>query len=297
MREWGHYERTIGSVLAVNKLQFDANGNVIQKPDYEAVYTKGDGTVPLLSSERLGRGLDLNGIAVKRIPFVSTRDRFKDSIVEHTALTANQDVWNTILNSLKSNSLQARADKVVRRGFAHHANSTAFRPPLPLQDPSDLESGEAYYIKFTGADRLTVTDAQGNTNTPIEGTMLDKQVPGVIISENATSADVNLGAELAFGQSYSFSFRSFGQPIEIELTKGKGNAPENVTQVVRYLDVNLPAGTVIMLKITAGGVENARYDVDGDGMFESTIAPSGSAIGSAASDVQAPVVTQSSGWR
>lgn len=88
-----YYRFTIGKVLAVNKFQFDREGNAVQVHDYEVAYTQGDGTAPQLSTERVGLGLDLNGPAVKRIAFVSSHNSFKDNIVEHTALTANPEVW------------------------------------------------------------------------------------------------------------------------------------------------------------------------------------------------------------
>lgn len=138
---------------------------------------------------------------------------------------------------------------------------------------------------------MAVTDAQGNTNAPLEGSPFDLRVPGVLMSQNDNSADVIFGAELTADQSYTLSFHSVGKPIEIDLTKGKGNAPEDASQIIRYLDVNLPAGTAVMLKITAFEVENARYDADGDGSFESIIDPTASAIGESARDVEAPVLT------
>src|SRR5207244_4349835 len=136
-----YYRFTIGKVLAVNRFQFDSQGQVRQVHDYEVTYTQGDGTAPLLSTERIGRGLDLNGSGVKRIPFVSTHDHFKDDIVEHTALTANPEVWDAILNSLKSTSQQARAETLPRGSFSmHHAT---LRGSSTLQEPTTLDSGEA----------------------------------------------------------------------------------------------------------------------------------------------------------
>src|SRR2546426_75491 len=56
-----------------------------------------------------------------------------------------------------------------------------------LQQSTTVESGESYYLSITGADRVIVTDGQGNSNTHIEGTPFDKRVPGVQIAENEDS--------------------------------------------------------------------------------------------------------------
>ncbi len=157
-----------------------------------------------------------------------------------------------------------------------------------LQQSTTSRSGESYYLTITGADRVIVTDAHGNSNTHIVGTPFDERVPGVQISENEDSADVNFAADLSPKQSYTLTFRSVGKPIEINLTKGQGNEPGTATQIIRYLDLNLSTGTVLMLKITAQGVQNLRYDADDNGSFESSIKPTASAIGESARDVEAP---------
>lgn len=84
-------------------------------------------------------------------------------------------------------------------------------------------------------------------------------------------------------------FRSTGQPIFLEVVKGVGNqAP---MQAVRYLDLNLPVGMMAMLRLTPEGVEELRYDKDGDGRFEKVVAPTASVIGTAALDMLPPVIT------
>ena len=173
-----------------------------------------------------------------------------------------------------------------RFGYIDHKGRIA-----ALQKSTTADSGESYYLNITGADRVVVTDGQGNSNTHIEGTPFDKRVPGVQIAENEDSADVNFGADLPPEQSYTLTFRSVGKPIEIKLTKGQGNAPETATRIIRYLDLNLPSGTALMLKITGQRVENVRYDADGNGSFESIIQPTASAIGELARDAEAPIVT------
>ena len=47
----------------------------------------------------------------------------------------------------------------------------------------------------------------------------------------------------------------------------------------------------MILNITPLGVENLRYDADGDGVFESPLEPTAAAIGESARDADAPVIT------
>jgi probable HAF family extracellular repeat protein len=284
-----HYERTIVKVFAVNKAQFDSEGRVVRVQDYSPKYGLGDGTVPLLSAERISPSKDLNGTVVTKIRKISTHDHFIDDDVEHGALAANPRVWDDILSALTATQVAHNRS----RPPALFQNASLKSPNLraPLQQPTMVESGESYYFNIIGADRVVVTDALGNSNTQIEGTPFDKRVPGVQIAENEVSADLNFGSELTANQSYTLTFRSTGKPIEIDLTKGQGNAPETATQIIRYLDLNLPTGTALMLRVTAQGVENLRADADGDGVFETTIEPTAAAIGASAQDTNAPIVT------
>ena len=48
-----------------------------------------------------------------------------------------------------------------------------------------------------------------------------------------------------------------------------------------------------MLKITPQGVQNLRYDADGNGTFETSITPTVSVTGALASDAEPPTITVS----
>jgi hypothetical protein len=61
-------------------------------------------------------------------------------------------------------------------------------------------------------------------------------------------------------------------------------------QAIRYLDVNLPTGTKVLLNFSANGIENLKYDADGDGFFESEILPTTAVSGANALDKTAPSV-------
>jgi hypothetical protein len=85
--------------------------------------------------------------------------------------------------------------------------------------------------------------------------------------------------------------RSGTSPIALEIMKG---TDVTTTMATRYQDLDFPAGTEALLKTTPdapGGVERLKIDRDGDGTFETEVAPTVEVEGPAAEDVEPPVVT------
>jgi hypothetical protein len=76
--------------------------------------------------------------------------------------------------------------------------------------------------------------------------------------------------------------------MEIEVVKGVDY--ENATQQVRYSNLVLPANVLIELKLTPNGIENVRYDSNGDGFPETQINPTVSVVGALAKDITQPVL-------
>lgn len=98
------------------------------------------------------------------------------------------------------------------------------------------------------------------------------------------------GADLTGEQFYDLTFQSFGKPIQIDINRSADNTIASQTQVIRYLDLNYPAGINFKLKLTPAGFESVRYDADGDGKFESVIEPTAFAEGVLAKDNQPPSI-------
>jgi hypothetical protein len=143
----------------------------------------------------------------------------------------------------------------------------------------------AYYLQARGLNSIQVTDASGNSNAPLAGSVFGAKLADVTYQLGLNSISIITPTT----QSYTLTFRSTGQPIFLEVVKGTGNqAP---TQAVRYLDLNLPVGVMAMFKLTPEGVEDLRYDKDGDGRFEKVVTPTASVVGAAALDISPPVIT------
>jgi hypothetical protein len=89
-------------------------------------------------------------------------------------------------------------------------------------------------------------------------------------------------------KTYTITFRTGAYPIALEMLKGIDNV--RPTQTIRYVDLSLPANVTAMLKITPQGVENLRYDKDGDVVFETEVTPTVSVTGAMAQDQTPPVI-------
>jgi hypothetical protein len=63
------------------------------------------------------------------------------------------------------------------------------------------------------------------------------------------------------------------------------------TLAVRYNELTLSSSVTAMLRITPQGMEDLRYDEDGDGVFEKTVAPTASVTGALALDREMPSLT------
>lgn len=149
--------------------------------------------------------------------------------------------------------------------------------PRPPTQPS-------YYVTLKGVSFVSITDASGNTNTPIDGTFALK-VPNVSYD---LLGEKSVLISMPTNQTYTMTFQVGTSPVMVESIKGLNNVKP--TQIIRYRDKTLPVGVTAMLKITAAGVEDLRYDADGDGTFETIVAPTVRVEGDTASDVTPPVV-------
>jgi len=153
--------RTIGKAIAISETICDSPGvncRSVNGTKFEKVY--GDGTAPLLSTERIGNGLNLNAPGSIKIPFTSTKPADDDSY-EHTFLTQNPAVWAAIRTALSPASpQQAKAPSPKSRAIilAHHKVNA--RSAFTLDDqPTQVEGAPGYYLHATGIDFINVSDA------------------------------------------------------------------------------------------------------------------------------------------
>ncbi|MEP6742669.1 MAG: DUF4214 domain-containing protein [bacterium] len=94
-------------------------------------------------------------------------------------------------------------------------------------------------------------------------------------------------AIMPVGQTYTINLRSGANPMILEVTQGTDTV---TTRAIRYHDFAVPSGVNLRLQITSQGIDALRYDADGDGTFESTVAPAASVTGPPAQDNNPPSV-------
>jgi probable HAF family extracellular repeat protein len=274
----------------------------------DALATSGDGTVPHLSSSRYGPDDDtffgdlnarVNGVSIHNNPkryftFQSTGD---DSQAEHSGMVNNPTVQDKIREFLEAEDEEEDAAggspsgsmSALSAGPAGVTAESAAADPKAAAEPSAAEAPApvmSNYLTVRGTGYVAVYDAQGNSNTRIEGTPFALKVPNV--TYNLLGADAVMVAMPA-GQTFHLTFRGAAdRPLYVELVRGVNNT--NPEKVVRYRDLAVPAGAAVLLKITPEGAEDLRYDGDGDGTFETVVQPTAVLDGAPASDSAPPAV-------
>ena len=238
-------------------------------PVLKPVFTQGDGTVPLVSAERKAGGSDLNAPDAIVATFTALAPSQNDS-VEHTGLTKNSLVQTSVLIFLDQSVPPATSAASASAAVAVQAAS-----PHPY-----------HYVTIVGPQSLLVSDGSGNDTGPIPGSTLSGSVPGVQTFTLADNVHMVLVPE-GTAETFNLDFNTTG-PVSIEVITGDGGPPD---AAIRYRDVVLPGTTAVRLTILPAGVDDLVYDLDGDGTFESTAAPTVDVSGTAAGDIEPPVIT------
>lgn len=281
---------TLGSIYSVIRVRCSILGIFNCKPHQEfdttrpAAMVRGDQTVPLLSAARVqngvtdipctpggipGAGFNAPGSIIYPICSQST-DRAELERAEHTGLVKNPEVHARLRVILGSSPAQLQA---VTGQDAE---------PLP---PADA----AYYLRLSGTEAVTITDAAGvSTQAVSPNNNLQQELPEV--TTYRLGADAHL-VVLPLRQNYTITFPVGTDPLALELTAGDGTTK---TRAIRYQDLTFPTGGTARLDITPLDVADLQFDGDGDGQFETSIAPTIAVDGNRANDLLPPTLTGSS---
>jgi len=266
---------TIGRVIARRQSVCIPRRSCATVNNFEWQMTWGDGTVPLFSAEReqeFSTGTNLNApTATRRVffarPVIKDPDNDDEEGSEHTTLTKDGSVQKEILSFLDR---IFRAPPRERGAVVSQVDQEA----LPALEP-------AFYLTAIGAGRLKVTDAFGNSTDAFS------PLPGV--TAYVTGEDSHL-LILDPDREYMVSFLIGSDPIALEIKKG---THLSTTMAIRYKDLGLPVGAEAMLEFNPnapGGVERLKVDGDGNGTFETEVAPTIEVEGPEAEDVEAPTI-------
>lgn len=279
------HKTTIGRVIATPERHCDSAGaNCITIATFKTDLTFGDGTVPVLSAERRINGLDLNAEGTTLRKFQAL-PRDED---DHIGLTRSAEVHKEIFKALgipQQSSTSSATRQEGDQGTLSVSEETQkrIRPDIGIIEPP---VPPAYFLNVSGVDYVTVEDEFGNSNRPIGETLFRGDVPGV---DFHTIGEKSFEVIMPADSTFTLTFNAGTGPMFIELIKAVSK--DSPLQAIRYRDLNLPAGVNSLLRLTANGVENLRYDADGDGSFETVVQPTASATGALALDVDPPTVS------
>lgn len=243
----------------------------------------GDKTVPLISTS-MGWSQGYVNTTVTdlappsmRIFRRSSTDVQSDDHSEHTGLTQDtkvRDLLAYILGVGQQPTWNNELYELSRPG------NTGLRTRESFSDYSP-----SFYLTILGQNELTIRDQRGNT-AAIENGFLRNDVMGLNSYEMIANDSAML--TLTTSDTYTVEFRAGTTPFGIELVRGVGN--EDLDMAVRYHDLVLAADTRVRFTFSATGGAELRIDVDNDGSYETTVSPTFSVSGSAATDVTPPNV-------
>lgn len=299
---------TINQVIIFSTVDPEAI-DIREKYDYRKAYGNGDGTVPTPSASRSNGFESLYFLpGTEDLPF-TTDDFTEDSLYSHNGLLSNPDVIDEVLVHLEddepessennqSNMSNLENPKRPKKFKSREEHKEYWKKKREYYKSEEFQQRmyensmamDWHFLDVSGVERLDITDPDGNTNTPL-GIAADLAVPDVLYSYGTLPEDnyiVPHEVRMPANKIYDVKFRATSEGIRIEMLRGPGR---NISvKTVRYLDLHLPVGVMAWLKFTPQGVEDLRYDADGDGIFESTLAPTYSVTGDAAKDITPPIV-------
>jgi hypothetical protein len=201
---------------------------------------------------------------IHRITSSNRLDDFWDDNTEHLGMTKNPIVQQMVLNLLAG-------IPVIQTAEAGES--------IPPAEP-------AYYLNVFGSSSAYITNVMDQTTGVVSPTLLLQEAREITYLPSSTG---NFLAVIPTAGVYTVTFQSGDEPMWIELTR-KGDAPPDY--LARWRDLSLPPNTTLQLRLTADGVQDLRYDSNGDGAPDQPVAEAPViATGPAAADTQPPTVT------
>ena len=265
-------ENTIGQVRAKSHTVCYLGQLLCSTTPYtKLVLTSGDGTVPTISASRLpaGGGGGLNDPDAK-LCRVESADESLDKGVEHNGLMGNPLVYDKVVEYLfaEGDAQDTQDCDGVSGGLG------------PTQPPT------LHRVVVVGAETIVVSDESAHELTIFPDQIVG-EVPGV--------GSFRLGSEISMitlptspARSFTIGLIAGPGPMAIEVTTG---SREEVSDAVRFLDLELVAGRPALLSVSATTVSDLAYDSTGDGFPDSTILATVRVTGAEAADTDPPEIS------
>ena len=246
---------TVGSVVATSEWYKNRLGIWRENRRLVPKMTRGDCTVPEISGMRQSNKGNYLGPAIAKV--------FEN--VEHGGFPSDPSVIS--------------AFKCLFEG----GNSNCLNDDLQIGEKS-LPPPATYYLEILGSRFVTISDSFGNTSSPFS-TSIDE---GLSTISTTITGDEFLTSIIPVTENYKVLIRTTESPLVITVRKREGL---NGTFLVRYLDLDIPPNVLSLLELSPDGVSALKYDGDGNGTYETTVNPTASVTGTAAQDIEPPVIT------
>jgi pimeloyl-ACP methyl ester carboxylesterase len=246
---FGRSANTIGTLIAtrtswgdpiLQTLDWTANGPVL-----------GDGTVPEVSSRRIGRS-DYRGPR-------NVERRFDN--LNHGGLASNRVTFPSIKCALQDPN-----------------PTSCLGGQLPL---AAVVEAPTYNLKVIGSNSVVFADSYGNTSNPLS-TSMDE---GIDTISSKVSGNSYVNSTIPLDQTYSVTITVPNTPFSIILLKNDGQA---IVQAIRYVDISLPPNVKALIQLSPQGVTTLAYDSNGDGTFDIPVNPTIVVTGTQSQDIEPP---------
>jgi pimeloyl-ACP methyl ester carboxylesterase len=294
-------ESTIGKVIHAPYIVFPQSD---EQRDYgvELEYTKGDGTVPLLSAKRARENLNPILLAPNtKMKQCNAPFTIFNSGYDHNGVLTNPVIWEELLAMLEDRNINqpecvtnfsnsplteegGGEGNTAENGGGGESNETSGGQQI-------TNDASLNYLQVYKVNRLQITDESGNTNTQLNPDA-DKAVPDIDYEYGSSAVDSLVEPhEVSFAAGKKVDIKFVAPANRVKIVNSVGTDRNNPAQSVKYMDLQLPAGATAWLKFTETGVENLRLDANNDGTFETEIQPTFTLTGAAATDKTPPTVS------
>jgi hypothetical protein len=264
-------------------------------------FGKGDGTVPTLSATREGTQ-NLNAPTATMVPFIG-KPTEADKIFDHNGMLGNVPLQDKVLQLLAQEDLPGLQPLAARRlqhkhrsgaqllrpskvALKHHKQHAKKHPVKARKLTATLDgSAQSIYLTVVGGDSINVTDADGIATQSVGGGDIALMPSGVDIYPVGDHANT---IALDDKPGYTTTFNASGGGLTVIARIGAGDA---TSEVLRWSNINVPAGAAVALVSTQDGMSDLQYDSNGDGTVDTPVPPTYVLSGALANDVTSPSVS------
>jgi hypothetical protein len=281
-----------------------STGGLIFSDAYTFQTGPGDGTVPIMSSSRVGGtfgGVVVGNAVLPAQPPGPSADNLNASPPSSVgapgatlfpvtpdmwqADPTTQDLWYAAIYGTGNNVVEHT--NMTGNGLVTQTIFDFFDHDVTPTWPTTRSETLTVQLDLFGIRSLLVTDETGTSVDAI--TAAQWEISGNLFDDADVAALPGGGYRLTMSGAHTFtiSFQGENQPATV-ISRNLFLA--GTTQVIAYRDFTLSNNGTGRLSITSQGPSQLALDLDGDGVFETTASPTATVTGQQAYDHTPPVI-------